>query len=281
MPPRRRKRKKERVALAVNHDKAREIFKLYGMPEENLKKACDRLDDLVAVVRTMESDLQLETSVDLTGKAPKQRNRFRKIADQLEGIANEILVLDQSRQRYRKERDAGYIPPVGAEEFKRAVSGVLFSLFDSNFLVRHGIEMPSPPEYSRQPRPLVTIEAPQKGLNQYQREGIKIEAIGISADILRRLAQGISNAADLVKADTRRGPPQNPIREVVLINLIKLWHDGFNGKRGIYKDAQDLIGFCEDLCNLLEVPSYCSERHLETAVKEFNRRSRKPRSSNR
>ena len=69
------------------------------MPIENLRMAHDRLDDLVTQVRKCEFDLQLDEDGDLAGKATKQRKQFRRIADKLEGIADDIVSLDQSRQK--------------------------------------------------------------------------------------------------------------------------------------------------------------------------------------
>jgi hypothetical protein len=106
---------------------------------------------------------------------------------------------------------------------------------------------------------------------------INYTAERIALDLISRMAAGLRDADTLLaKATPKGGARPNLIRDNVLLNLVALWHDIFEGTRGIYVSEQypDLKNFCEALCQLLGVSTFCSTRHLRAATATFNREFR-------
>jgi hypothetical protein len=264
----------------IDRKDAIRIFRQFEVPGERLEMAVSRLDELAKLVREMKKDISAADPKDELGIRPQdQRERFKRLAEKLELIAEEILQLDVPRQRYRRDRDTVYVPPVGFDQFRRKVAARLAEVFDYSYPAKFGIDVRHATHMHRgSPHPHRTDTSAMRG--EYTAEALEGEAARISADLIQQIAKGIRGAERLLKTETKAGPRANVIREFVLLNLVALWHDAFDGQNILYvTDARpELFEFCESLGGLLgEAEGFCTEHHLKVAIRDFKtRKGRKP-----
>jgi hypothetical protein len=263
-------RKVDRFVISMEHAEVEKILKCFGVPPDKFELGHNRLAAMVAHVRLMEHDFALGGSYDFFGKpAQAQRADFSRAADYLDKVATKIGEIDRPRQRLLADRVSGlYVRPTGAAEFRHAMGESLAEVLDPRFISNFGV------------RPIQWRETDEtkRALNIANKSaGVSVEAVRITTEVLQRVAKGLRRAEAELKAHTPKGGPRRSlIREFVLLNLVGLWHDLFESKRGVYFDDAhpELKEFCESLCRCLGVKSFSSERHIRHATRSFNARFR-------
>ncbi len=93
--------------------------------------------------------------------------------------------------------------------------------------------------------------------------------------LLKVVASTLRDAEERLRKKTPRGGPREPImRDIVLINVIALWHDLHPPKkRASYNRGRTkFFKFCHEICMAFDAGYLCSETHLRNAVVSYNRR---------
>ncbi len=277
--PKRKPNKIYPVVKIIDRAAADAIFTTYKMPNENWQEAYDRLLALIAHVRILETDIGTEPALGLPlGLAKKKREAFIQMSDTLDRVAKAFDELDKRRQRARNDaRSSFYIPGVGEEQFRYSVGRELIKILAPAFLLNFDIDIPPPPEDDERARNSIRGEArstrrssPDWNID-YTNGAIKNASPAIASEILRRIALGLRKTERMLFEETVRGGARpDPIREVVLLNIVVLWRDAVS-HRGIYFNLKrgPFTRFVRDICGLLGVSSFCTETHVKNAIKQF------------
>lgn len=285
MPTKQKKNRPERVVEHIDHKALGTLLTNAQFPPESFSLAHQRLDSLVAAVRTMESDIGVTPDDELQYKRAQQpAEAFRKSAKALNAIAVELDLIEAPRKRHWNDPASEfYVPEVGSEQLQDAFNNSLVQIFEPSFLSPFGINISEfynieqydgvrPPLREPYGRPCKSVPFDEMSF----RSALGRQAIPTATAIMKQLSVALSNAAESLKSEEKRGgAAPNPIRDFVLINIVQLWYESFNGKKAIYVDEayREFFDFTRGICKLLGVASYCSEYHLKATVSYWKKRS--------
>ena len=278
MPKKRTSTGAERVVETLDHKALDTLLQEANFPPQNYPLAHERLDKFIAVVRVVERDTGITADAQLKLKrAQKVAEEFKKSAKALSAIVNQLALIDAPRQRHRNDPNSEfYVPEVGANQLQDALTEALAKIYSPTFLVSFGFtigdffkvaanEGGHPPLRDPFHRTNQSLKFDEEAL----RSALATQATPLTRAIVNQLALGLFNAAEtLMPHQKRGGAAPNPIRDLILPNIIQLWYEGFEGKKGIYVDEtyRDLLNFAQQICSLLGVPSYSSEYHVKAAI---------------
>ena len=109
---------------------------------------------------------------------------------------------------------------------------------------------------------------------EYLDSAIRTRAHEISSSILYRIAHGLRRAEAILDAETPKGGERpNPIREIVLLNIVAYWYSNIN-KKGLYFNLKrgPFTRFVIEVCDLLQVKSFATETHIKNAISRFKQK---------
>jgi len=132
MPTKRKKNRPERVVEGIDHKALGTLLTNAQFPPESFSLAHQRLDSLVAAVRTMESDIGVTPDDELQYKRAQQpAEAFRKSAKALNAIAVELDLIEAPRKRHWNDPASEfYVPEVGSEQLQDAFNNSLVQIFE-------------------------------------------------------------------------------------------------------------------------------------------------------
>jgi hypothetical protein len=224
----------------------------------------DRMRALLKSAQDTARDIEIEKAKHYAGTRPQDRRKqFIKMADTIEGIANELEVFTAPLSRYREERDTPPTRPAGLTELRQALGNQLNGVLSAEFIGRSGFV---PFQFD----PCNVSLGPINTRNRFEALNGGGEVIFI--DLLQQMAASLRAAERLIVANTRNGPRNWPIRHRVLVNLAALWQE-------IHEDTGELsygggqsafFKFCQNLCQAMDAGSLCTATHLLAAVEYYN-----------
>ena len=275
----------ERVFQIIDHIALDNLLKETSFPPQKFALAHDRVDTLIIAVRTMEADIGVSADDRLNQKpAQKPVNTFKKSARLLMDLADQLDMIEAPRRRHMTDPTSlFYVPEVGADQLQNALSDTLAKILVPTFLSPFGINVsdfykvqtldsdsrPLREQHGR-PRNIVTFDEISL------KSALAPQAIATTTAIMQQLSLALSNAAESLKPEEKRGgAAPNPLQDLILLNIIKLWDEGFNGAKAIYIDEvyRDLFDFTKNICISLGVPSYCTEYKLKITISYWKKRS--------
>jgi hypothetical protein len=284
-------RKKERVVDAVDAKSINDLIEKFGIPAHPFELVRNRLDELIFEVRNMETDIGVSPKGEAIQSSPtKQIKKLKDAAQSIKKAQNQIEEFDAPRQRHLRDRASEfYIPEVGMGELQRALKHTLTEIFSPEFLLRHDIDIlkfVAVDDYE-DGRPAMRERLPSRhrqltfdpmALNS----ALQSQTGQLAGELMKQLSAAfISAASSLEDKRTKGGAAPRPVRDFVLLNIIALWNDAFSRQKPTYFDEtyRDLFDFTENVCEILGVPSYCTEHKLKKAISKWKARSsgRKPR----
>ena len=247
---------------------------------ENLKISIDkrnaaflRLTDIISIVRKLERSKDPSLGQPI-GAAKKQRKAFLNLAKKLESVATEINDLDKYREHAPIVDGLKiYIPKQGEIPFRRAVGRQLSEVLNPGFINSFGIQVEHEAESAETMRRNLHVERTEVDL-EYLGAEIKKNAAPISSTILRKIAAGIREAEQaLAKATPKGGRLADPIRNIVLLNIIAFWYENISTK-GLYYNSKrgPFTRFVREMCQLLGASGFFSETYVKAAIVNFKER---------
>jgi len=118
MPRKRIPKKLGSLTASIDHDALDKVLVDAGVPPDKIEMAHQRLEALLAAVRTIEKDVGLNSEgAFLSNRPQNQARKFSKAAEALDGAMVELQKLDEPRQRLEKHPETEFfVPGVGTQE---------------------------------------------------------------------------------------------------------------------------------------------------------------------
>lgn len=281
MPRKRVPKKLGSIATSGDHQAFEIVLKNAGVPAHKFEMAHKWIDGLTKAVLIFEKDIGLTEERTLAVKRPQlQARHFKDTASVLDGVADQIKELDQPRQRHKGDSSSEfYVPKVGTGQFDRAIGHAMAKMTEPAFLRSFGVNISSFIRMSNQRsergsgrEPLAptyeNLELDVNGLST----ALVDQAAPIMIGAVRQLSRALLIAAHELEGKAERGGAfRNPVRDMVIGNIILLYRDVFDGTKPLYVDEtnKDLLSFTEKICIFLNAPNYCTESYIRSTIRKI------------
>jgi len=253
------------VAKSINQVLLKEAIKYLKSQGDHESYIALRLHELLKYIRTIEQDIEADKSQHIAGKRPQARRiQFAQLATQLDSIAEELSVFLAPKIRYKKDREFPPTRPIGVHELRRSIANHFTETLSAEFMGSFGI---NPMEFNKN---IVSL-----GPINTRNRAFAIEAVAedVIVDLLHRSAAALREAEQELANNTPKGGPRgSKIRDVLLMNIVAIWHeiDGRGGKVSYSRGSTKFFNFCVQVCKAVGAGNLCTETHLRDAVKNYN-----------
>ena len=228
--PKRKPNRTYTVAEHIDHAVAEAAFEKLKIPIDKRDTAFHRLSEIISIVRKLERSKDPSLGQPI-GASKKQRKAFLNLAKKLESVATEISDLDKYREHAPIVDGLKiYIPPQGEIPFRREVGRQLSEILNPGFINSFGIHVEHEEESTETMRRNLRTERTEVD-QEYLKAEIQKTAAPISSTMLLKIAAGIREAEQaLAEATPKGGRLADPIRNVVLLNIIAFWYENISTK---------------------------------------------------
>lgn len=228
------------------------------------ERVTDRVQALLKSAKDTAHDIEMDKAKHYAGTRPQnRREQFIKMADTIDGLANELEVFTAPRSRYLEDRDTPPTRPTGLTELRQALGNQLNGILSVEFIGHSGFR---PFQFDPRDVSLGPINTRNRA------EAINAAGEVIVIELLQQIAASFRAAERLIAAETRSGPRNWPIRHRVLVNLVALWQEIHedNGQISYGGGQSAFFKFCHNLCLAMDAGSLCTATHLQSAVEYYN-----------
>jgi hypothetical protein len=256
------------LAVSLDPAAANALLEEIKVPEKNRKMALSRLETILQNAKLLQGDLAYSSIAHYLQETPRlQRKAFIEDAENLEKIADRIRDFSTSRRRALEHPEEGiYIVDQVYFFLRTAIANNLKEILDPKFVATFGVE------------PIIWPETDEvkRSLNiENMSLAIAAAPVDIAESLFRAMAQTFRNIANSLSINSKKGRSRpDLVRNLILLNIVALWRDIFQGERGLYFDDRhpSLLEFAERVCGLFGVRSMASAYHLKAALRVFRRK---------
>lgn len=241
-----------------------------SLPVERADAVSERLKSLLKCIQRIESDIEADKVKDINGIRPQDRREMLvSIADKLENIRDRLNVFREPKLRYRENPEFPKTRPVGLTELRETVSRKFSPVLSAEYISSFGPEPIQWPPGSR-----------GYHLNEENRAfAIEASSEDMIEDLLHRLADALREAeARIAKENSKSGRRYSKIRNIILTNVVAIWHDFFaSSKKASYNRGEtNFFKFCKGICVSIGAGGLCTETYLRAAVANYNAQKNLP-----
>lgn len=258
------------ISQTVDKKQVTKILKELSLPIEHEDVVAERLEPLLKYIRRIESDIEADKGQDINGIRPQDRREMLlSIAEKLENSRDRLNVFREPKLRYRENPEFPRTRPVGLIELRETISRKFSSVLSTEYVSGFGPEPIQWPPGSR-----------GYHLNEENRAfAIEASAEDIIGDLLHRLSDALREAeARIAKEKSKSGPRYSKIRNIILTNVVAIWHDFFapSKKASYNRNKTKFFKFCQGICMAIDAGGLCTEAHLRAAVANYNAQKNLP-----